>query len=302
MKKKLPGILLVIIFLIGLSLLLYPTVSNYWNELHQSKAVSGYAQSIARVSEEEYQKLWQEAAAYNKMIAEGKVGYQLSDSQQAMYDSLLQVDDSGVIGYIDIPAIRCTLPIYLGTEEKNLQVALGHIPWTSIPIGGEGTHSVISGHRGLPSAKLFTDLDKLVNGDRFTLHILNETLTYEVDQINIILPEEVGFTKVDPAGDYCTLLTCTPYGVNTHRLLVRGHRVENDKDNSSLHIISEAIQISSKLVAVLLFTFAMTVIAIVYLIRLKRLEKKEAERSQLFKMIKQKSIEEEEKYDKEARK
>ena len=300
MKKKLPGILLVFVFLIGLSLLLYPTVSNYWNELHQSKAVSGYAQSVARVSEEEYQKLWQDAAAYNKMIAEGKVGYQLSESQQEMYDHLLQIDDSGVIGYIDIPAIRCTLPIYLGTEEKNLQVALGHIPWTSIPIGGEGTHSVISGHRGLPSAKLFTDLDKLVNGDRFTLHILNQTLTYEVDQINIILPEEVGFTKVDPVGDFCTLLTCTPYGVNTHRLLVRGHRVENDLESASLHIISEAIQISSKLVAAILFAFAMSVIMIVYLIHLRKLEKEEAERSRLFKMIRQRS-EEEEKEDKEAR-
>ncbi len=293
MKKKITGILLVIIFLIGLSLLLYPTASNYWNELHQSKAVSGYAENVSKVSEDDYQKLWQEAASYNKMISDGLIGYELTPAQQAMYHSLLQVDSSGVIGYIDIPAIKCTLPIYLGTDEKNLQVALGHIPWTSVPVGGEGTHSVISGHRGLPSAKLFTDLDLLVNGDRFTLHILNEVLTYEVDQINIVLPENVGFIKAGPSGDYCTLLTCTPYAVNTHRLLVRGHRVENDAETTALHVVSEAMQISTRLIAVIIFTFTMVVIAIIYLIRLRRLEKKKAAQSRLYRLIKQESTEKE---------
>ena len=294
MKKKITGSVLVLIFLIGLSLLLYPSVSNYWNELHQSRAISNYAESISSVNPEKYEQLWLDAGAYNKMITDGYIGYELTPEQEEMYCHLLQIDDSGVIGYIDIPAINCTLPIYLGTDEETLQVALGHIPWSSIPIGGEGTHSVISGHRGLPSARLFTDLDLLVPGDRFTIHVLNDMLTYEVDQINIVLPEEVNFIKAEPTGDYCTLLTCTPYGVNTHRLLVRGHRVENDPGKSSLHIVSEAMQINNKLIAAILFAATAGILAIIYFVRLGSADKKKNKQSPLYKKLKDKSKREEE--------
>ena len=283
------------LFLAGLSLLLYPTVSNYWNSLHQSISVSDYVGSVAAINTEDYEKLWQDAAAYNRMIANNEIGYTLSEEQKALYSRMLQVDDTGVIGYIDIPAVNCTLPIYLDVEEKNLQVAVGHLPWSSLPVGGDSTHCVLSGHRGLPSARLFSDIDRLVAGDRFTLHILHEILTYEVDKINIVLPDEVSFTTVEEGSDYCTLLTCTPYGVNTHRLLVRGHRVENDIDGAAVHVVSEAMQISNRLTAALLFAALLLVLAVIYLIWIKRNAAATAAQSPLYRMLKEKAKEAEKK-------
>ena len=248
MRSKATGIIFALIFLIGLSLLLYPGVSNYWNEQHQSKAVSDYVSTVAKLDEADYSAYWQAAADFNRRIAAGE------------------------IGYVDIPAAKITLPIYHGTEESVLQVAVGHLPWTSLPVGGAGTHCVISGHRGLPSARLFTDIDKLVVGDRFSLNILNETLTYEVDRILIVLPEEVDGLRAEQGQDYCTLLTCTPYGVNTHRLLVRGHRVENDPTLLRVHVVSEAGQISEILIAAVIFIAVIIFILIFYgaYLRLKR--------------------------------
>ena len=168
---------------------------------------------------------------------------------QESYESLLDVSGNGIIGYIEIPTIKCSLPIYHGTDEAILQIAVGHIEGTSLPVGGSGTHCVLSGHRGLPSARLFTDLDKMVVGDTFMMRVLDETLTYEVDQIRIVLPNEMDDLEIEEGKDYCTLVTCTPYGINSHRLLVRGHRIENQVEAQDIRVTSDAIQIEPLIVA-----------------------------------------------------
>lgn len=227
MRKHLSTIVLRLVFLIGLSLLLYPTVSDGWNAFRQTRAIAGYVQQVAELDTNRYSQLWSDAKAYNQSLLEKDNRYLMTDEERAEYESLLNVSGSGMIGYIEIPDIQCTLPIYHGTDEAVLQTAVGHIEGTSLPTGGEGTHCVLSGHRGLPSAKLFTDLDKLAVGDVFRLRVLDEILTYEVDQIRIVEPYEVDALGIEPGKDYCTLVTCTPYGINTHRLLVRGRRIEN---------------------------------------------------------------------------
>lgn len=225
MRKKsntIINILLVLILLAGLSLLLYPSVSDYWNSFHQSRAIVQYAEQVSLLDEDQYEELWTSATDYNASLLERANSYILSDTQKEQYEELLNVSGIGVMGYIEIPSIDCSLPIYHGTEESVLQTAIGHLEWTSLPVGGESTHCVLSGHRGLPSAKLFTNLDKLVEGDVFMLRILDEVLTYEVDQILIVEPQETAELQIVEGQDYCTLVTCTPYGINTHRLLVRG--------------------------------------------------------------------------------
>ena len=252
MKKKkgnLSTFILVLILLAGLSLLLYPSVSNYWNSLHQSKAIATYAEDVVNLDNDTYDQLWQDAASYNQSLLTRSNTYLLSDEQKAEYDRLLDVSGLGVMGYIEIPEIDVSLPIYHGTEESVLQIAVGHLEWSSLPVGGESTHCVLSGHRGLPSAKLFTNLDKLQEGDTFLLRILNEVLTYEVDQILIVEPRETAALHIVEGEDYCTLVTCTPYGVNTHRLLVRGHRIENIEEAKVVHVTADAIQIEPLLVA-----------------------------------------------------
>lgn len=240
---------LVLILLAGLSLLLYPTVSDYWNSFHQSRAIASYAEQVAEIDTADYERLWAEAQEYNQTLV-GKSGrYQMTDEERETYESLLDVSGTGIIGYIEIPAINCSLPIYHGTDEGVLQIAIGHIEGTSLPVGGESTHCVISGHRGLPRAKLFSDLDKLVVGDDFMLCVLDETLTYEVDQIRIVLPDELNDLEIVEGKDYCTLVTCTPYGINSHRLLVRGHRVENRANAGSVRVTADAMQIEPLLVA-----------------------------------------------------
>ena len=240
---------LVLILLAGLSLLLYPTVSDYWNSFHQSRAIASYAEQVAEIDMADYERLWAEAQEYNQTLV-GKSGrYQMTDEERETYESLLDVSGTGIIGYIEIPAINCSLPIYHGTDEGVLQIAIGHIEGTSLPVGGESTHCVISGHRGLPRAKLFSDLDKLVVGDDFMLCVLDETLTYEVDQIRIVLPDELNDLEIVEGKDYCTLVTCTPYGINSHRLLVRGHRVENRANAGSVRVTADAMQIEPLLVA-----------------------------------------------------
>lgn len=248
MKKHFTTIILVIIMLAGLSLLLYPTVSNYVNSLHQSKAVSSYVQQINEISEEEYEQIWKNAREYNRKLSQQGTVFNLSDEQREEYNQQLKVEGTEVMGYVEIPSIQCMLAVYHGTDEAVLQAALGHLEWSSLPIGGEGTHCVISGHRGLPSAKLFTNLDKLAEGDYFTLTVMDKTITYEVDQILIVLPEETSALRIEDGKDYCTLMTCTPYGVNTHRLLVRGVRTDN-VDDASGKITSDAMQIEPVIVA-----------------------------------------------------
>ncbi len=248
-KGSLSTIFLILILLVGLSLLLYPTVSDYWNNLHQSRAVSEYVEQVANLDNEVYDQLLTEASAYNDRLAQKENRYKITEEDIAEYSSLLNVSGNGVMGYIEIPAIDVSLPIYHGTDDSVLQVAVGHIEWSSLPIGGKGTHSVVSGHRGLPSARLFTDLDKLVVGDSFVIRVLDETVTYEVDQILIVLPEELEALQLDPEQDYCTLVTCTPYGVNTHRMLVRGHRVENAQEAKVIRVTADAIQIEPVIMA-----------------------------------------------------
>ena len=176
----------------------------------------------------------------------------MSEEEYQEYESLLNVSGNGIMGYIEIESINCYLPVYHGVEESVLQIAVGHIEGSSLPVGGPGTHCVLSGHRGLPSAKLFTDLDQLREGDVFVLRVLDETLTYEIDQIHIVLPEEIQDLDLINGMDYCTLVTCTPYGINSHRMLVRGHRIENLADASSIRVTADAMQLKPILITPIL--------------------------------------------------
>lgn len=230
---------LVLMFFAGLSLLLYPTVSNYWNSLHQSRAIAAYVEQVAQIDNETFDQLREQARAYNRTLVGKAYRYDMTRQEREEYLGLLNVSGNGIIGYIEIPDIHCELPIYHGTDANALQVGVGHIEGSSLPVGGESTHCAISGHRGLPSAKLFSDLDKLKVGDRFSLRVLDDTLTYEVDQIHTVLPEEMDELEIVEGEDYCTLVTCTPYGVNTHRLLVRGHRVENSTDKEPARVATD---------------------------------------------------------------
>ena len=265
--------ILILIFLIGLSLLLYPTVSDYWNSLHQTRAIADYAEEVAKLDDARYEQLWNDAVRYNEALPLKADRYQMSDEERKEYESLLNVSGNGIIGYIEIPRIACSLPIYHGTNEAVLQIAVGHIEGTSLPVGGAGCHCVLSGHRGLPSAKLFTDLDKLQAGDDFILRVLDETLTYEVDRILIVEPHEMEPLEIDPDQDYCTLVTCTPYGINTHRLLVRGHRVENQEDAQNIRVTADALQIGPVLVAPMLAVPILLLLAVRLLIPKKSKKK-----------------------------
>ena len=234
-------LLLVAVMLVGIGLLLYPTVSDYWNSFHQSRAVMSYAEHVSDMNAEEYDRLLSEARDYNRRFEQDGLDWNLTEEEKAEYESVLNVDRSGVMGYIKIPKINVMLPVYHGTEENVLQSSIGHLEGSSLPVGGESTHCLLSGHRGLPSARLFTDLDQLREGDTFTMTVLNETLTYEVDHIWIVEPEDLSHLQIEEGKDLCTLITCTPYGINTHRLLVRGHRIEN-ADGGAM-VTADAIQI-----------------------------------------------------------
>ena len=249
MKRHGTTIILLIVLIVGLSLLLYPTFSDWWNSMHQSRAVASYVEQVANIDEEQYAHLWEAAWNYNESLMDRPSTYTLNETQKAEYDQILDIGGLGIMGYIEVPAIGITLPIYHGTDEAVLQIAVGHLEWTSLPVGGESSHCVVSGHRGLPSAKLFTDLDKLVVGDLFIFRVLDEILTYEVDQILIVEPHETEALMIQQGKDLCTLITCTPYGVNSHRLLVRGHRVENQEEAQTIRVTADAMQIEPVIVA-----------------------------------------------------
>lgn len=250
LKKNLTTILLVVALVIGLCLLLYPTVSDYWNSLHQSRAIASYTESVAQIDNSRYQVFLEEARDYNARLAQlEKVNWMPTDQELLEYAAILDVSGTGVMCSIEIPKIKVNLPIYHGVEEGVLQIAVGHIPGTTLPVGGENTHCVLSGHRGLPSARLFTDLDKLVVGDTFLIHVLDEILTYEVDQILIVEPYDLSALEITPGEDLVTLVTCTPYGINSHRLLVRGHRIETAKQAKQIRVPADAVQIEPTLVA-----------------------------------------------------
>ena len=230
MKKKwmsrLMTLLIVVVFVAGLSFLLYPTVSNLWNQAHQSRAIATYTEQVEKLDDSSNKEMLKAARKYNKELLKKADHWKLSKKDKKKYESLLDVSGTGIMGYIEIPKIDCSLPIYHGTDEGALQIAIGHLEGSSLPVGGKSSHCVLSGHRGLPSARLFTDLDQMEEGDTFILNILGHKLAYEVDQIKVVLPEEMSDLEIQKGRDLCTLVTCTPYGINTHRLLVRGHRVK----------------------------------------------------------------------------
>ena len=268
MKKKSSFVTAILIaaLLAGALLLLYPTVSDYWNSFHQSRAIASYAEQVADLDDNTYDQIWADARAYNETLDNSTSRFVMTEEQKKIYEALLNIADNGVMGYIEIPKIKCNLPIYHGTDEAVLQIAIGHVQGSSLPAGGESTHCVLSGHRGLPSAKLFSDLDQLTEGDVFLLRVLDETLTYEVDQIRTVLPDELDDLAIEEGKEYCTLVTCTPYGINSHRLLVRGHRVENQASASTIRVTADAMQIEPLLLAPLVAVPMLLVLLVMVLI------------------------------------
>ena len=228
-KGMASSILIGLMILAGLGLLAYPTVSNLWNDLHQSRAVQSYEDAVQQYSPEDHSRIWEQVRAYNEMlIPRGMDRFVPYPEESALYWSLLDVTGTGIMAYIEIPKLSVKLPLYHGTDDAVLQVAIGHIEGSSLPSGEPGTHTAVSGHTGLPSAKLFTHLSEMEIGDIFTIHVLDRVLTYSVDQIETVLPEEMDLLAIQEDACYCTLITCTPYGVNSHRLLVRGSLVSSD--------------------------------------------------------------------------
>lgn len=273
MKLKTTTIILIIAFIIGVSLLLYPSFSNYWNMKHATRVVNEYTSLLQKIDTEKYLDMWTSAVEYNEALLTSESNFALPPELQARYNHELILSANGLMGYVEIPSIGVSLPIYHGTSEGVLQIGVGHIEWSSLPTGGANTHCVLSGHRGLPSAKLFTDLNKLREGDTFTLNILNEVMTYEVDQILIVVPNDLKELVISEGNDFCTLVTCTPYGVNTHRMLVRGHRIETDQTDM-IRVISEGVVIDPLLVApVVGFPFVITLFLMVMLKKPKKKKK-----------------------------
>ena len=257
-KKDWLTILLVLLFVIGLCVLLYPAISNCWNSFRQTRAIASYVSSVEQLDEKAYEEMWEDAVAYNDSLLHRDYRWAMSAEEKKEYNSLLDIDGNGMIGYVEIPTIHVSLPIYHGTSEDVLQIAAGHLAGSSLPIGGENTHCVISGHCGLPSAQLFSNLDRLKEGNLFVIRVLDETLTYEVDQIRIVDPDDMSDLKIEEGKDLCTLLTCTPYGVNTHRLLVRGHRISNqgaDPVQMAADVQQSGWRVAAVVITLLLFIF-----------------------------------------------
>ena len=225
MKKLFITLVFILLFLVGLSILLYPFISDYFNSLSQTRVMEQFDEDLKRLSQEDYSNLIESARDYNKRLLKNNNRFKPTQADLNEYFGSLDLMGRGVIGTLEIDVINVKLPIYLGTSAGVLQSGIGHLEGSSLPVGGPGTHCVLSGHRGLPSALLLTNMDKLFEGDTFVLNILNETLVYEIDNIVIVEPHETSWLAIDPSKDYCTLMTCTPYGINTHRLLVRGHRI-----------------------------------------------------------------------------
>jgi len=265
-KKKshrLSNFILVLILLVGMGIVAYPSFSEYWNNLHQSRAIMGYAQRVAELTNEEYEAIWSAALEYNRQLLDMPNRWLIEKDEElsAEYAEQLNADGTGNMGFISIPKINVELPIYHGTSDEVLQTSIGHITGTSLPAGSThsdeenyekpdyASHSVLSGHRGLPSARLFSDLDAMEVGDIFYLTILDQTLTYEVDKITVIEPEDLTEMEILPGRDLCTLMTCTPYGINTHRLLVRGTRIENEKKRLDVRLTADGIKIDPLYVA-----------------------------------------------------
>ena len=241
MKSKKSTIILLVSFFVGLSVLLYPSISSYWNSKTQSEAIVDYESMLSQYKPEDYTAIWAEADAYNKQLAQLNEPL-VEHNRLPDYNSILNVGGTGMMGYITVPKISQELPVYHGTSDGVLSVAVGHLQGTSLPVGGENTHCVVSAHRGLPTAVLFTHLDRMEIGDIFYFTILDRTITYEVDQIRIVEPDDTSLIQIKDGKDYCTLLTCTPYGINTQRLLVRGHQIDASQTRN-LYVANEAYRI-----------------------------------------------------------
>lgn len=272
MKKtrKIVSLVLLIAFFIGLSVLLYPAISQYYNSRLQMKAIVEYEEMADNISDNDLRKMLDAAQEYNKKIS--SFGFPLTEaSELEEYNSILNIDGKGMMGVLSIDKLRLQLPVYHGTSDAVLNTACGHLEGTSLPSGGTGTHCVLSAHRGLPASKLFTDLDKVEVGDVFTISILSEVHTYQVDQIKIVLPTDTADLAIDRNKDYCTLMTCTPYGINTHRLLVRGRRIET-KESKNLIITSDAYLIN-RLIVTPIVALPILLVLIIYVI-LKPVRKK----------------------------
>lgn len=236
----------------GVALLLYPGLSDRANRKRSGRTIEAYSGTVTEMSAERQSELLEAARDYNKELKPRTRPALPEEKDRERYDALLNIDGSGIMGYVEIPSLEAEIPIFHGTEEKVLQTAVGHLDWTSLPVGGEGSHCALFGHRGLPSAKLFTDLDQLREGDVFRLKVLGETLSYEVDQILVVLPEETEELNIVPGMDYCTLVTCTPYGVNSHRLMVRGRRIEEIRETEAVRITSDATQVEPMMTALVI--------------------------------------------------
>lgn len=263
MKRKITNIFLAIGLIIGLSFLLYPTVSDTWNAHHQTQVIEDYNDEVMNLTDTQSEKLITDARKYNEKLRSMTARWNLSEDDLAEYRNTLDVASSGVMGYIEIEKIGVKVAIYHGTEDSVLQVGAGHLEGSSMPVGGSGTHSVFMAHRGLMSAKLFTDLDKMQEGDTFTVNVLGETMTYEVYNIKTVEPDDLADLTIESDRDLCTLVTCTPYGINTHRLLVQGERVENQK---KLYVSSEAIVIDSIVVTFVVLVPVLLIIFMVFMI------------------------------------
>lgn len=273
MKKHLSTLLLVAVFLLGVCIMLYPTASDYWNSLHQTRAIGAYEDALAGMTRRDYDAAFQQAEDYNQALAalDAPMSEYQSLSDAGMdYEEILNINGVGIMGYIDIDAIGVELPIYHGTSPDVLNVAVGHLEGSSLPIGGEGSHCVLSAHRGLPSARLFTDLDQLQEGDTFTITVLDRLLTYEIDQILIVEPEQVDALAITPGEDYCTLVTCTPYGINTHRLLVRGKRVENAREKAHVYVPADMVQIDPMVVTPAVAAPMLAILLVFLLVRYRK--------------------------------
>ena len=270
MKNRLYVVAVALIFIIGLSVLLYPAVSEYFNARNQSRAVASYHEEVARLDDREIAGHFALADAYNETLRTNRNRFApLSESEHADYVRLLNISSGGVIGTLEIDLIGVNLPIYHGTNENVLQVGIGHMEGSSLPVGGPGTHAVITGHRGLPSSLLLTNLDQMVIGDTFVLRILDRTLTYWVDQIVTVEPNEFDALEIIPGMDYCTLMTCTPYGVNSHRLLVRGYRIDNIESPAPRAVLRpEARQIDSSQILLVIMVPSMIILFAVQMVRL----------------------------------
>lgn len=269
MRKHRSTILLVLVFFIGLCVMLYPTISDYWNSRVQSKAISNYESLFQTMDTTDYSAYFKPAEDYNLKLQ--RVSYPLINYKEIPgYDSILNPSDTGMIGYISIQKINVELPIYHGTSDAVLNTSAGHLKGSSFPIGGTSTHAVLSAHRGLPSARLFTDLNKLELGDVFTITVLDRVLTYQVDQILVVTPDDVSALRIEAGKDYCTLLTCTPYGINSHRLLVRGTRIETLKEKPKIYVTNDAYRIDPMIVTPAVAAPMLLILLIMLLIKYSR--------------------------------